>query len=134
MTTELMPLLVGVSLELSSTRKLLLVNKKNTAAQVSVDAALKGRKATAWFVDETYATEPSPRVELAVHGYRNATFAPFNIKCIILPRQAQDKHRKNLQKEWRFLGKSRCHRTLRQCSCRASTVTVTVVVGTHQCE
>ena len=27
-------------------------------------------------------------------------FAPFIYKCIILPRQARDKHRENSQKEW----------------------------------
>ena len=47
---------------------MLLVNKKDTAARVNVDAALKGKKATAWFVDESYVAQASPRVELDVQG------------------------------------------------------------------
>jgi hypothetical protein len=37
-------------------------------------------------------------------GKETALFAPFlYIKCIILPRQARDKHRENSKKEWHFL-------------------------------
>lgn len=66
---------------LSSARKLLLVNKENTAVDVSVDVALKGGKATAWFVDESYVTEASPRVELAVQG--EVTLPPYATAVLV---------------------------------------------------
>jgi D-arabinose 1-dehydrogenase-like Zn-dependent alcohol dehydrogenase len=40
---------------------------------------------------------------LGLHGAKNATFcAIFNVKCIILPRQARDKHRENSKKSGVF--------------------------------
>ena len=68
-------------LKLSSARKMLLVNKKDTAAQVNVDAALKGGEATAWFVDESYVAQESPRVELAVQG--EVTLPPYATAVLV---------------------------------------------------
>lgn len=48
---------------------------------VSVDVALKGGKATAWFVDESYVTEASPRVELAVQG--EVTLPPYATAVLV---------------------------------------------------
>ena len=38
------------------------------------------------------------------------------LKCVILPRQARDKHRENSKKEWRF-----CRKEPRKCTVRAFT-------------
>ena len=52
----------------TSGRKVLLVNKKATAQRVDVTSALGGRAATAYVVDQTYTTQPSPRVEAVAAG------------------------------------------------------------------